>query len=250
MRVTVCELPDAAGELGRVWPALRDHCRTERSELLLLPELPFHPWFGTTPDFDPEVWAAAEEAHRSGIARLGELAPAAVLATAPAVRGGERVNEAFIWDAGLGYRAAHRKHHLPDEAGVWEAHWYGRGDGRFEPARVGEALVGFLVCTEIWSLHRARAYGEAGVHILATPRLTERATADKWLACGRTAAVYAGAYSLSSNRSAPYGGLGWIVDPDGEVLATTGPERPFATVEIDLARAEQAKGTYPRYTFG
>ncbi|MBI5068200.1 MAG: carbon-nitrogen hydrolase family protein [Deltaproteobacteria bacterium] len=249
MRATVCELPDAPGELEEAWRALVAHCRSARSELVLLPELPFHPWFGGAPAFDPAVWEAAVEAHARWIERLVELAPAAVLATAPAVRGGQRVNEAFVWEAGSGYRPAHQKHHLPDEAGYFEARWYGRGDGRFEPAEAGPARIGFCVCTELWSLDRARAYGAAGVHLLATPRLTDRG-GDRWLAGGRAAAIYAGAYSLSSNRSsATHGGMGWVVDPDGAVLAVTGPDAPFATVDVDLSMAEAAKATYPRYTF-
>lgn len=250
MRVTVCELPDALDELEPAWRALVAHCRAAGSELVLLPELPFHPWFGDAPAFDAAVWGAVVEAHARWIERLTELAPAAVLATAPAVRGGQRVNEAFVWEAASGYRAAHQKHHLPDEPGYFEARWYGRGDGRFEPARAGAAQVGFCVCTELWSLDRARAYGAAGVHLLATPRLTDRAGGDRWLAGGRAAAIYAGAYSLSSNRSsARHGGMGWVVDPDGAVLAVTGRDAPFATVDIDLARAEAARSTYPRYTF-
>ena len=74
-----------------------------------------------------------------------------------------------------------------------------------------------------------------------------------WLAGGRTAAVCSGAYCLSSNLWAPagdkadLGGLGWITDPEGNILATTSPDDPFATVEIDLAFARDSKRTYPRY---
>jgi hypothetical protein len=41
--------------------------------------------------------------------------------------------------------------------------------------------------------------------------------------------------------------MGWIADPDGTVLATTSAVAPFQTVAIDLAVADEAKGTYPRY---
>jgi N-carbamoylputrescine amidase len=102
-------------------------------------------------------------------------------------------------------------------------------------------------------MRQARAYGQAGVHLLATPRATEKHTVDKWLAGGRAAAVIAGAFSLSSNhfsrseRPVPLGGQGWVIDPDGDVLALTTPQEPFATVEIDPNAAERAKQTYPRY---
>ena len=61
----------------------------------------------------------------------------------------------------------------------------------------------------------------------------------------------AGAYGLSSNRMGKndvitWGGMGWITDPDGEVMATTSSKEPFATVDIDLSKAEAAKESYPR----
>jgi N-carbamoylputrescine amidase len=38
-----------------------------------------------------------------------------------------------------------------------------------------------------------------------------------------------------------------VVSTDGEVMASTSPGEPFVTVDIDLALAERAKSTYPRY---
>ncbi len=37
-----------------------------------------------------------------------------------------------------------------------------------------------------------------------------------------------------------------LIDPDGEVLATTSDARPFVTMDIDLSKAYDAKKTYPR----
>jgi N-carbamoylputrescine amidase len=102
-------------------------------------------------------------------------------------------------------------------------------------------------------MEHARAYGKAGVNLIVTPRATERVTVDKWLAGGRTAAVVSGAFSLSSNRAGSeehptdFGGQGWVIGPDGEVLGLTSRQQPFVTVEIDLREAERAKRTYPRY---
>jgi len=250
MRVTVCEMPDETPAFELAWLALIAHCRNQRADLVLLPEFPFYPWFGTSPTFDIETWRAAEEAHWRWLDRLAEVGPPAVLATAPVTRGGRRMNEGFIWDEKTGYRAAHQKFYLPNEEGVWEACWYKRGDGSFDAIQVGGAKVGFIICSELWAFQKAREYGKAGAHILVTPRLTGRSTIDKWLAGGRAAAVVAGAYWLSSNRSSAtqdYGGRGWVVGPDSEVLASTSSAEPFATVDIDLGVADQAKSTYPRY---
>lgn len=253
MRVTVCELNTEADAFERDWERLVAHVRAEASNLVLLPEMTFCPWFGWTRDVDPAVWEAAVAAHEQWLARLPELSPAVVCGSRPVNRDGKRQNEGFVWEAERGCRAAHTKYYLPDEDGYWEASWYQRGDRNFIPVQCGEALIGFEICTEIWFTERARAYGKQGVHIIATPRATEKATVDKWLVAGRATAVVSGAYSISSNqvnpvgRRANLGGQGWVVGPDGEVLGLTSRERPFVTAAIDLHAAERAKATYPRY---
>lgn len=202
------------------------------------------------------VWDAAVAAHDSCLhgpaARIGALSPATAIASRPVTREPSRLNEGFAWSADSGYRALHDKRFLPEEDGYWEATWYAPGDGRFELADVAGARVGLLICTELWSLGHAQRYGEAGAEILATPRATGRPTVDKWIAGGRAAAVVSGAYSLSSNWTAAddggdFGGAGWIIDPDGQVLAQTSRATPFQTRAIDLEAAVRAKRTYPRY---
>lgn len=244
--VTVCEL--RSSHVEEDWPRLVAHVEANGSELVLLPEMGLSPWFAREQAFDAATWADAVERHERHLGeRLQELEPAVVLGTAPIERDGRRLNEAFVAEGG-NRRGAHLKFHLPDEDDFWEASWYERGDGRFELADAGEALVGFLICTELWFTHHARAYGEAGAHVIAVPRCTPSESLDKWLAGGRTAAVVAGAYALSSNHGDErFGGQGWIVDPEGEVLAITSRDEPFATATIDLDVAEAAKTTYPRY---
>lgn len=258
MKITVCELNDDPDDFARDWQQLVALVKAEASDLVLLPEMPFYPWFAWKRRVDVAIWNQAVAAHDEWQSRLTELAPAAVLGSRPVTTdpvrtGGMRLNEGFVWEMETGYRPAHVKCLLPDEEGYWEASWYDRGDGIFEPIRSGEALIGFQICTEIWFTEHARAYGKMGVHLVATPRATMKATADKWLVAGRAAAVISGAFSLSSNRMNPegrpvdLGGQGWIVGPDGDVLGLTSREQPFVTLEVDLAEAERAKSTYPRY---
>ena len=220
-----------------------------QSELVLLPEMPFYPWIAATKPFATEKWEAAVEAHSSWLKRMSDLAPALVLSSRPVA---QRRNEGFIWDEESGYRPVHDKYYLPDEAGFWEATWYARGDLDFSVAQAGAARMGFAICTEIWFTEHARAYARQGIHLLACPRATERSTVDKWIAGGRAAAVMAGAFCLSSNRSGEgsgldWGGNAWIIDPDGQVLGLTSSEDPFLTLDLNLEQAEAAKSTYPRY---
>ncbi len=253
LRVTVTQLADEPEHLEADWLRLAAHVREAGSELVLLPEMALVPWFAREPQFDAAVWAAALAAQGRWEPRLRELAPAMVLGSRPVEVEGRRHNQAFVAELGAAPRRAHEKYYLPDEGAFWEASWYERGSGQFTPALAGSACVGFMLCTDLWFLEHARAYGQAGAHVIANPRATELASVDKWLAGGRVAAVVAGAFCLSSNRvshaaaQTPMGGQGWVVDPDGQVLALTSAERPFVTVEIDLAQAEAAKQTYPRY---
>jgi predicted amidohydrolase len=253
VKVTVCELSDQSDDFVHDWERLATHIKAEASQLVLLPEMPFYPFFATTRPFDPLVWQAAIAAHDRWQMHLVDLAPALVVSCRPVNVGSRRLNEGFIWDTEGGYRAAHAKYYLPEEEGFWESSWYQRGDGDFSPIRSGPVLIGFEICSELWFMERARTYGKTGVHLIVTPRATGKATLEKWLTGGRVAAIVAGAYSLSSNRVSSteqltgFGGQGWVIGPDGDVLALTSRDQPFVTVEVDLNEANQAKHRYPRY---
>ena len=65
-RVTVCELRTAAGALEEDWAGLVAHVEAERSDLVVLPELGFAPWFAASADFDHAQWEAAVGRTTSG----------------------------------------------------------------------------------------------------------------------------------------------------------------------------------------
>jgi N-carbamoylputrescine amidase len=254
LRVTVCQLDSRDTHRTGALQALAGHAREAGSDLVLLPELPFSTWLAAERTPDEDAWRAGVEQHRAGVESLAGLELRAVVATRPTVEpDGARHNQAFTWTPETGAVRVRDKYYLPDEPGYWEASWYQRGRLSHATARLAGAVVGVPVCTDLWFMDGARAYARSGVELLCVPRATPSSTRPKWLAGGQVAAVCSGAYCLSSNQWVPdgtaldHGGLGWVVDPDGDVLATTSEDETVVTVEVDLEVARRAKSTYPRY---
>lgn len=254
MKVTVCELDNDMQKLEDLWLALKSHLAAHQSDLLLLPEMPFHAWLADSPDADPDQWAEAVASHHRWMARFAELPKMTIAGSRPILENGLPFNEAYIWDAVNGYQPVHRKYYLPDEEFFWEATWCRRGAGDFRLVETAVGKIGFLICTEMWFTRHARDYADAGMQLLLVPRATLMENVEKWIVGGRAAAVVSGAYCLSSNiagfsaSGAEYGAHGWIIEPEaGELLGVTQSEHPFLTIDISLDRADAAKRSYPRY---
>ncbi|MDH3387711.1 MAG: carbon-nitrogen hydrolase family protein [Gammaproteobacteria bacterium] len=254
MKVTVCQLDNRPGSLEPMLDELAAHIRRENSDFLLLPEMCFFDWLAAERQVDSERWLKAVEAHAGHILELGRLGASAVIGTRPVVsEQGDFRNQAYLWTSEPRVQPVHEKYYLPDEEGYWEAGWYRRGQLSFEPCSALDIGIGVQICTEMWFFEWARHFARAGVELLCVPRATPHASVAKWLAGGQAAAVCAGAYCLSSNlwnppgSRADCGGRGWIVSPEGDVLALTDPDSPFATLGIDIEFARRSKTTYPRY---
>ena len=202
--------------------------------------------------FDAGRWSAAEALTGAWIERFGELGTPQVVATRPATIDGHRYNEGYLWSVG-GVLPLRRKYFLPTEPGNWESRWFERGDRQFSEFQAGALCFGLNICTELWALETYSSYANGSVQVILSPRATAATTVAKWLSAGVVAAVRSGAFSVSSNRVDPTGacgGIGWIIGPDGRILASTSAEAPFATVDIDLTAALAARHSYPRYIFG
>ncbi|MEH6577032.1 MAG: carbon-nitrogen hydrolase family protein [Amphritea sp.] len=250
MRVTVCELLNDPATLEHQWQRLTEHALKERSEFILLPEMPFASWpcadLGT--GRQNEVWQAAIASHQQWCKRITALNLPVAL-TQPVIDGGSRLNRACLIE---GERTidAHDKYYLPDEEGFWEASWYQRGDACFDPVVLGDVSMGFLICTEVWAQEWARHYGKRGVNMILNPRANYLEDKDIWQAGNRATAFVSGTYLLTSNLL-PIDAEGvanaWVISPDGDVLIETTAEQPFATIDIDLQASVEAKKSYPCY---
>ncbi|MEM7209024.1 MAG: carbon-nitrogen hydrolase family protein [Pseudomonadota bacterium] len=255
MNVTICQIDPREGFLEPCIEKLTDHVHHEKTDFLLLPEMCFSGWLAADQNPDPTRWLQAVDDHARHIANLNDLAAEAVIGTRPIVNdSGSRRNQAYVWSKESGKaRGFHEKYYLPDEEGYWEHTWYERGLKEFDTTLINDVRVGVQICTEMWFFEWARHYAKARIDLLCVPRATPHGSTEKWLAGGQAAAVCAGAYCLSSNLWCPSGdkancgGLSWVIDPEGNVLATTDTDNPFRTVEIDLEFARLSKSTYPRY---
>jgi N-carbamoylputrescine amidase len=254
VKVHVCQFDNRAEAMPGTLQRIAAHLAQHPGGLLLLPEMCFYPWLAATRQADAARWLAAVEAHAANILELGKHGAAAVIGTRPIVGDdGEFRNQAYLWTPEPRVLPLHEKYYLPDEPFYWEASWYRRGAKRFDSCEALEATIGVQICTEMWFFEWARHFARAGAELLCIPRATPHGTADKWIAGGRAAAVCSGAYCLSSNLwnppggEADCGGPGWIISPEGEVLALTDEDNPILSLDLDLELARSAKSTYPRY---
>ncbi|HMA45436.1 MAG TPA: carbon-nitrogen hydrolase family protein [Gemmatimonadales bacterium] len=252
MRITVCELPHEPAALEAAWADLCEHTTRHASELVLLPECAFVPAMWETDAFECGQWEQALRLNAVWLGRLHELGVAHVVGTRPIDVGGRPFNQGYIWSPARAVVPLRRKYFLPDEPGSWEARWFDPGDPSFPVFRAGALSFGLNICTELWALETYAAYAEGNVQVVLSPRATGVTTRARWLSVGIVAAVRSGAYSVSSNRvdaTGACGGGGWIINPEGQILATTTPQSPCATVDVDLAAANEAREAYPRNVF-
>ena len=254
MKVTVCQLSNDSKQFEKEWEELVSHCKRNKSELLLLPEMPFYPWIANQPTINNSKKIDAVQAHETWLERMEEIDNIIVAYTKPVIREENFYNTAFIWTKEAGHQKAHTKYFFPEEAGFYEETWFDREPQNFELIEINGLRIGFLLCTEIWFTQYTRKYGLEGMDFLLCPRATGKSSIDQWIRCGQTSSIIGGAYCLSSNRSGigednfNWGGVGWICQPmDGALLGVTSNDSPFLTVDVNLTKSKQAKNNYPIY---
>lgn len=254
MKVTVSQLSNDIKQFEKEWEELKVHCKLNKSELILLPEMPFYSWIAHQPEINNTQKIAAVQAHEKWLQRIEELGDAIVAYSKPIIEGDKFYNTAFIWTKETGHQKVHTKYFFPEEEGFYEETWFDRTPKNFQLIEIKGIKIGFLLCTELWFTQYTRAYGLEGMDILFCPRASGKSSIDQWIRCGQTSSVIGGAYCLSSNRSGigadnfNWGGTGWICQPmDGTLLGVTSNDSPFLTIDIDLAKSKQAKKEYPIY---
>ena len=59
IKVTVCELHNDPTGLEQDWLAMIEHLKSEKSDLVLLPEMTFHPWLAGNNSVEFRRWQDA-----------------------------------------------------------------------------------------------------------------------------------------------------------------------------------------------
>jgi N-carbamoylputrescine amidase len=253
IKVGVCQCPPELTPGAAAWNDLARAVSRESPQLFLLNEMPFGSWIAAGAEFDERTWRESCALHDEGLKRLVDLGAGVVAGSRPRELDGKRLNEAFLWTEAGGVRGVHSKQYFPDEEGYYEARWFEGGERHFRLAAAGPVQAGFLICTELMFNEYARRYGRSGAHVILVPRAVGRSSLQRWLVAMRMAAIVSGAYVLSSNRGGVdsrgqvFGGAGWIIDPEGEVVAQTSSASPAVFYEIDTEFVERAQREYPCY---
>jgi hypothetical protein len=237
MKITVCELPDGGKEFPDAWTRLGEHVRASGSELVLLPDMPFAPWFAGAQHFDSGVWQQAVKAHEAWEMRLNELGAKYVCSSRPVYFGNERWDEGFVWDAGLGLRSVHAKSEFRHEKGAWETAWYRSTFPSFTPLELDGFHIALLMGAELKLDDEVRLYGAEHVDVIAIPRGANQVAFDSWQQRACDLAREANAHVIASTRSGVFGGQGCIVSRQGEVLGVTSGAEPFITRDLEWAVA-------------
>jgi N-carbamoylputrescine amidase len=243
-RVAVTEFPNEERPWETAWSVLVANLEAFPADVLVLPELPFVEWKAfTSREVTRVKWNAIMNKHREWECRLDELDVRSVCSSRPVERHGKRFNEAFVWSTNEG-----TKYYLPEGDDGWEATWFEREPLAANILVTEQVNIGFQLCTEITFSELAWQSGRNGAHLIAAPRATGGHL--RWRAAASLSATMSGAYLASANRCSfdgnDFTGTSWIVSPEGEILAETSVDMPYAVVSVNLSSADNAKLSYPR----
>jgi N-carbamoylputrescine amidase len=253
LKVAVCESPAELLPGSADWNELCRLVSRGAPDFFLINELPFGAWIASGNAFHAQTWRDCCALHNHGTRRFAELGAAVVAGSRPGEHRGRRVNEGFIWTKNGGASVVHTKQYFPDEKGYYEKRWFAAGHHSFQVTSTGPIRGGFLICTEVMFNEHAREYGRSGANVILVPRAVGKISLKRWLVAMRMAAIVSGAYVLSSNRHGvdyrgqEFGGAGWIIDPNGDVVAETSEFNPVAFHEIDTDLVSRAQKEYPCY---
>jgi N-carbamoylputrescine amidase len=234
--------------------ALIEHARALGTGLLVLPEATLGGYLhdlsgegpGGTPNLPRPLDLDSPEVRRVA-AQAGELIVCFGLCESD---GDQRYNTAVCVHDGQ-VLGVHRKVHLPQR----EDSTYDAGD-TFEAFDTPVGRLGLLICYDKAFPESGRSLALDGAEIVAclsawpasrtnpAPDLAEDRWTKRFDLLDRAGALQNQVVWVSSNQTGSFGSLRFVgsakvVEPGGEVLATTGPAAGVATASLDISAAVQ-----------
>ncbi|WP_110691918.1 carbon-nitrogen hydrolase [Salinicola halophyticus] len=180
-------------------------------------------------------------------------------------------NTAIVLDRAKGRVGHYRKMHIPDDPGFYEKFYFTPGDEDaeqgFEPIDTSVGRLGVLVCWDQWYPEAARLMALAGAELLLYPTAIgwtpsdepaeKQRQKDAWTLIQRSHGVANGLPVIVANRvghepdlsgvgeGIDFWGGSFVCGPQGELLAHAGEASENRLVEVDLARSEDVRRTWP-----
>jgi predicted amidohydrolase len=253
-RLTVAIVPEVfhGHDAGERLRARLIEAREADAELVLLPELPLHPWV-------PAGRGAREADAEPPGGRCHRLMADAARDVGVGVHGGaivrdpdsgRRFNRTLLFDAEGALVATYDKLHLPSEEGFWEAEHYEPGEGFARPVDAFGMPLGLQICSDVQRPTLCNVLGAMGAELILAPRATPSESYERWRVVLRADAITSAAYVVSVNRpatpgSVPLGGPSIAVAPDGSVLAE--PSGPLTVLTLERSVVAASRRDYPGY---
>jgi N-carbamoylputrescine amidase len=245
------EMPDGLEPRGGAWDHFAGTVASSRPDILVMNEMPFGRWLAQKTKFSIEDATRSIEIHDAGTAALAALNLPAIITSRPTMRSDRLVNEAILIEHGK-IRSLHTKSYFPEEPGWFEASWFSRGEADFDIYSICGLNVGVLICTELMFNEHARRYGRDGADLIVVPRATGAAH-EHWITAGKMASIVSGSYVVSSNRvghledGPRFGGRGFAIGPEGNLIELTASDSPIGLFEIDAQLSAHQRQEYPCY---
>ncbi|PWV46129.1 hypothetical protein [Chitinophaga sp. S165] len=115
IKVTVCELSNDRNQFAKDWQQLRGYLANNKTDLLLLPEMPFYTWFVNNKQVSEKIQKRSVQEHQLWIKEVEKLEVKYVIYSAPELAGRKFYNTAYIFQKGKGHQRIHTKALFPEE---------------------------------------------------------------------------------------------------------------------------------------
>lgn len=169
-------------------------------------------------------------------------------------------NSLVVIDADGTLMGTYRKKHIPDDPGFHEKYYITPGDDDYQVFDTKYAKIGPLICWDQWYPEAARITALKGAELLVYPtaigtlpdenKKQGQEFVNAWQTMQQSHAIANGCFVASINRVGQEGeisfwGHSFVSAPFGQLQAEAGSDEEILVTEIDLAKIEEQRQTWP-----